>query len=64
LAARSALAHLLKLVDEGRAERTGKADDGPWVASTPRMCQRCGRRVKGKARYCSSCSLAMLQAEG
>jgi glyoxylase-like metal-dependent hydrolase (beta-lactamase superfamily II) len=64
LAARSVLAHLLKLVDEGRAERTGKADDGPWVASTPRTCQRCGRRVKGKARYCSSCSLAMLQAEG
>jgi glyoxylase-like metal-dependent hydrolase (beta-lactamase superfamily II) len=64
LAARSVLAHLLKLVDEGRAERTGKADDGPWVASIPRTCQRCGRRVKGKARYCSSCSLAMLQAEG
>lgn len=64
LAARSVLAHLLKLVDEGRAERIGKADDGPWVASTPRTCQRCGRRVKGKARYCSSCSLAMLQAEG
>jgi glyoxylase-like metal-dependent hydrolase (beta-lactamase superfamily II) len=64
LAARSVLAHLLKLVDEGRAERIGKSDDGPWVVSTPRMCQRCGRRVKGKARYCNSCSLAMLQAEG
>lgn len=64
LAARSVLAHLLKLVDEGRAERSGKSDDGPWTASTPRTCQRCGRRVKGKARYCSSCSLAMLQAEG
>jgi glyoxylase-like metal-dependent hydrolase (beta-lactamase superfamily II) len=64
LAARSVLAHLLKLVDEGRAERAGKSDDGPWVVSTPRMCQRCGRRVKGKARYCNSCSLAMLQAEG
>jgi len=64
LAARSVLAHLLKLADEGRAERSGKSDDGPWTASTPRTCQRCGRRVKGKARYCSSCSLAMLQAEG
>jgi glyoxylase-like metal-dependent hydrolase (beta-lactamase superfamily II) len=64
LAARSILAHLLKLADEGRAERTGKTDEGPWIASTPRTCQRCGRRVKGKARYCSSCSLAMLQAEG
>lgn len=64
LAARSVLAHLLKLADEGLAERTGKTDDGPWAAATPRTCQRCGRRVKGKARYCSSCSLAMLQAEG
>ena len=64
LAARSVLAHLLKLADEGRAERTGKTDEGPWIASTPRTCQRCGRRVKGKARYCNSCSLAMLQAEG
>ena len=64
LAARSVLAHLLKLVDEGRAERTGKTEEGPWIVATPRSCQRCGRRVKGKARYCSSCSLAMLQAEG
>jgi glyoxylase-like metal-dependent hydrolase (beta-lactamase superfamily II) len=64
LAARSVLAHLLKLADEGRAERAGKTDEGPWTASTPRTCQRCGRIVKGKARYCSSCSLAMLQAEG
>lgn len=64
LAARSLLAHLLKLADEGRADRTGKTEDGPWVASTPRTCERCGRTVKGKARYCGSCSLAMLQAEG
>ena len=64
LAARSVLAHLLKLADEGRAERIGKTDEGPWIGSTPRTCQRCGRRVKGKARYCNSCSLAMLQAEG
>jgi glyoxylase-like metal-dependent hydrolase (beta-lactamase superfamily II) len=64
LAARSVLAHLRKLADEGRAERTGKADDGPWTAATPRTCERCGRVVRGKARYCNSCSLAMLQAEG
>jgi glyoxylase-like metal-dependent hydrolase (beta-lactamase superfamily II) len=64
LAARSVLAHLLKLADEGRAERTGRTEDGPWAAATPRTCHRCGRAVRGKARYCSSCSLAMLQAEG
>jgi glyoxylase-like metal-dependent hydrolase (beta-lactamase superfamily II) len=64
LAARSVLAHLLKLADEGRADRLGKSDEGPWIVSTPRTCQRCGRTVRGKARYCTSCSLAMLQAEG
>ena len=64
LAARSVLAHLLKLADEGRAERTGKGEDAPWVATTPRTCERCGRPVRGKARYCTSCSLALLQSEG
>lgn len=64
LASRSVLAHLLKLADEGRADRTGKGEDAPWVATTPRTCERCGRAVIGKARYCSSCSLAMLQSEG
>jgi glyoxylase-like metal-dependent hydrolase (beta-lactamase superfamily II) len=63
LAARSVLAHLLKLAEEGRAERTGKADEGPWAAATPRTCQRCGRPVRGKARFCDSCSFAMLQSE-
>ena len=64
LAARSVLAHLLKLEDEGRAERAGREEDSPWAASTPRSCERCGRRVRGRARYCSSCSLAILQGEG
>jgi glyoxylase-like metal-dependent hydrolase (beta-lactamase superfamily II) len=64
LAARSVLAHLLKLSEEGRAERSGKTSDETWVTSTPRSCERCGRRVTGRARYCGSCSLAMLQAEG
>lgn len=64
LAARSVLAHLLKLAQEGRAERAGRADEGPWAAATPRTCQRCGRPVRGKARYCDSCSLAMLQSDG
>ena len=63
LAARSVLAHLLKLEDEGRVERSGRKDDAPWSISTPRTCQRCGRPVRGKARYCNSCSLAILQAE-
>jgi glyoxylase-like metal-dependent hydrolase (beta-lactamase superfamily II) len=63
LAARSVLAHLLKLEHEGRAARAKKAEEGPWTISTPRTCERCGRLVTGRARYCSSCSLAILQGE-
>lgn len=64
LAARTVLAHLLKLEREGKVARDGSGDDGPWIASGPRTCERCGRRVTGRARYCSSCSLAILQGEG
>lgn len=61
LAARSVLAHLVKLESEGRAERKGKADGATWAISEPRACARCGRPVKGRARLCGSCSLAVLQ---
>ena len=61
LAARSVLAHLLKLQDEGRVERHGKGLDAEWAAATPRTCERCGRPVKGRARYCNTCSLILLQ---
>lgn len=61
LAERSVLAQLLKLESEGRAERKGKADGATWAISEPRACARCGRPVKGRARLCGSCSLAVLQ---
>jgi len=61
LAARSVLAHLLKLEGEGRAERRGAGDAATWRASEPRTCARCGRPVKGRARLCGPCSLAVLQ---
>jgi glyoxylase-like metal-dependent hydrolase (beta-lactamase superfamily II) len=61
LATRSVLAHLLKLQGEGRVERQGKGLDATWVAVTPRTCGRCGRPVKGRARYCTTCSLILLQ---
>ena len=67
LAARSVLAHLLKLADEGRAERTGKTDDGPWTASTPRTCQRCGRPVRGQGallRLMLPCDAAVRRVRG
>lgn len=61
LAARSVLAHLLKLESEGRAERAGHGEEAAWSLASPRSCRRCGRSVKGRARYCGTCSLVMLQ---
>jgi glyoxylase-like metal-dependent hydrolase (beta-lactamase superfamily II) len=62
LAARSVLAHLLKLEGEGRVEHVGAGDGARYRAIAPRICDRCGRRpVQGRARYCGPCSLALLQ---
>lgn len=66
LAARSVLAHLLKLESEGRVERRGRGESASFTLCEPRSCARCGRPVKGRSRYCGPCSLAVLQdtAEG
>src|SRR5262245_29507221 len=64
LAARSVLAHLLKLEVEGRADRRTKAGIVRWTRIEPRSCERCGRPVRGRARLCGSCSLAVLQESG
>jgi glyoxylase-like metal-dependent hydrolase (beta-lactamase superfamily II) len=61
LAARSLLAHLMKLEAEGRAERRAKSGEVRWSVLEPRSCARCGRPVRGRARYCGSCSLILLQ---
>ena len=61
LAARSVLAHLLKLDTEGRIERSSKDGEVRYTRIEPRICARCGRPVRAKARYCGACSLAMLQ---
>lgn len=61
LAARSMLAHLLKLETEGRVARTQKDGAVRFSRSEPRVCARCGRPVKGRARLCGPCSLAVLQ---
>ncbi|HEX5938228.1 MAG TPA: MBL fold metallo-hydrolase [Actinomycetota bacterium] len=63
LAARSVLAHLLKLADEGRVDRSDRSDGGTWSLAATRTCARCGRPVRARARYCHSCSLAILQAD-
>jgi glyoxylase-like metal-dependent hydrolase (beta-lactamase superfamily II) len=61
LAARSVLAHLLKLEREGRADKRGRGDAATWFGVGPKACARCGKPVKGRARYCPSCSLIILQ---
>jgi glyoxylase-like metal-dependent hydrolase (beta-lactamase superfamily II) len=62
LAARSVTAHLIKLEAEGRVERRGQGDDARYAVAEPRSCARCGRPVRGRARLCGSCSLAVLQS--
>jgi glyoxylase-like metal-dependent hydrolase (beta-lactamase superfamily II) len=64
LAGRSVLAHLLKLEGEGAAMRSAAGDGARWSAADPRECARCGKPVRGRARYCASCSLIILQEGG
>jgi glyoxylase-like metal-dependent hydrolase (beta-lactamase superfamily II) len=61
LAARSVLAHLLKLEAEGRVERRTALGQERWRTVQPKACERCGRPVRGRARFCGPCSLALLQ---
>jgi glyoxylase-like metal-dependent hydrolase (beta-lactamase superfamily II) len=61
LAARSVLAHLMKLASEGRVDDSTRDGVKRYTATEPQSCARCGRLVRGKAKYCGPCSLAMLQ---
>jgi predicted amidophosphoribosyltransferase len=58
------LAHLIKLAGEGRIDEATKAGVKRYELIEPRACARCGRPVKGKAKYCGPCSLAILQGTG
>lgn len=64
LASRSVLAHLIKLEGEGAVTHSGKGEGAAWSVAVPRACARCGKPVKGRARYCSTCSLIILQEGG
>ncbi len=64
LAARSVLAHLLKLETEGRVERVRADGETRFALADPRACERCGRPVRGRGRLCGPCSLAVLQERG
>jgi glyoxylase-like metal-dependent hydrolase (beta-lactamase superfamily II) len=62
LAARSMLAHVVKLEAEGRADHSGHGDAATYSLAEPRACERCGRPVRGRrSKLCSRCSLAVLQ---
>lgn len=61
LAARSVLAHLLKLEGEGGVSHTGHGDGVRYELAERRSCQRCGRPVRGRARLCERCQLGALQ---
>jgi glyoxylase-like metal-dependent hydrolase (beta-lactamase superfamily II) len=63
LARRSVAAHLAKLEAEGRVAATGRGGARTWAIVEPKTCARCGRPVNGRARYCGSCSLALLQGD-
>lgn len=60
-AARSVLAHLLKLEKEGRVARTGRAADGRFQVVEPRSCTRCGRQAAPRSSLCRRCSMDLLQ---
>jgi glyoxylase-like metal-dependent hydrolase (beta-lactamase superfamily II) len=61
LAARTVLAHLLKLEREGRVERFRDQDLEHWEVAGDRQCERCGAPVSGRARLCDRHRLEALQ---
>ena len=63
LAGRTVTAHLLKLEHDGAVRKNGRGASQTWVRQEPAACARCGRPVRGRGRYCGSCSLALLQGE-
>ena len=61
-AARSVLAHLLKLEREERVARVRRGEDR-FVVIKPKPCERCGRPAPPGSRYCRRCALAVLQEQ-
>jgi glyoxylase-like metal-dependent hydrolase (beta-lactamase superfamily II) len=60
-AARSVLAHLLKLAREGRVERVGRPAEERFALASGASCERCGRPVARGSRLCDRCGVAALQ---
>ena len=62
-AARSVLAHLLKLEREDRVARTARGGQPRFELVQTKPCERCGRPARRGSRYCRRCALAVLQEE-
>jgi glyoxylase-like metal-dependent hydrolase (beta-lactamase superfamily II) len=60
-AARSVLAHLLKLEREGKVARTGRHRDARFIAVRPKPCVRCGRPATPGSKLCRRCAFSALQ---
>jgi glyoxylase-like metal-dependent hydrolase (beta-lactamase superfamily II) len=60
-AARSVLAHLLKLAREGRVARVGRRAQERFAVASGAACERCGRPVVGGSKLCERCGVAALQ---
>lgn len=60
-AARSVLAHLLKLAREGRVVRVGPRVEQRFGLAPAASCQNCGRPVVAGSRLCARCAMALLQ---
>jgi glyoxylase-like metal-dependent hydrolase (beta-lactamase superfamily II) len=61
LAARTVLAHLLKLEREGRVARVGPAREERFELGTPAPCRRCGRPAMPRSALCKTCGVEALQ---
>lgn len=60
-AARSVLAHLLKLEREGRVARTGPHRQERFALVRQKACVRCGRPAAPGSRFCKRCAFSALQ---
>lgn len=62
LAARSVVAHLKKLEDDGLVTKQRAAGGDVYsLAPEPKACERCGRPFRGRSRLCNRCAMVVLQ---
>lgn len=62
-AAGSVLAHLIKLERQGAVMRVGRPGEARFRLAPKSRCERCGRPVAPRSRFCPNCGLAALQED-